>query len=271
MCFGKEGGLLRFDLALVLVAASRRYKRTVNPVGFLARSFIRKVGEIGISAECTKCCLDIGAGSAPYEAELRNFLGVSDYVALDIAPSDRTDVVADCLSLPFECDSLDLVVSFDVIQHLPDADAMLSEVYRALKTGRYLLMTYPFFYPECDAKDFRRWTIEGMRATLLANGFATVLAQRRGGPIFALTCWLTWTIQHAVPGQRRSWRGERSLGGFVRSLVLALVTVPTQLLGWIALGVDRCLSGKGVYMGACVLAQKIDKGAGALEATRDLR
>ena len=253
-----------------LVAASRGYKRFVNPIAFIARAFIRKSGRTLPDQTARRTCLDIGAGIAPYEAVLRTEMHVNNYIALDIAPSDRTSVVADCGRLPFEDGALDLIVSFDVIQHVPDANLMLNEANRVLKPGHHLLLTYPFLYPECDEQDFRRWTIDGMRDMLRANGFETMREQRRGGPLFALTCWLTWAIQHALPGQRKSWRGDRHWTSIARSGLLAVLTLPTQLLGWVALGLDSILRAEGAYMGACVLARKDNAMAAPQERNHDL-
>jgi SAM-dependent methyltransferase len=253
-----------------LVAASREFKRVVNPIAFVARSFIRKGGRALSGHAKKRTCLDIGAGVAPYETVLRNAMHVTDYIALDIAPSDRTNVIADCGRLPFERSALDLVVSFDVIQHVQDANLMLREIHRVLKPGHHLLLTYPFLYPECDVEDFHRWTIDGMREMLRANGFETVLEQRRGGPFFAVACWLTWAIQHTLPGQRKSWRGDKNWSGIVRSGLLALLTLPIQFLGWVALGLDGVLPAGGAYMGACVLALKIDTLAVPQERKHDL-
>lgn len=241
----------------MLVSMARQYKHATNPVGFVARNFIRQAGLQLSGTEATRrSCVDIGAGTAPYAQALRQHMCADPYVAVDIAPSDSTSIVADCAQLPFRSASIDLLVSFDVIQHVPSPQAMLSEAHRVLKSGGCVLLTYPFLYPECDVRDFHRWTVEGMHELLAAHGFEITCAQRRGGAFFAWTCWLTWTLQHLVPGQRRSWRARRNWVSFLRAGVLAALTLPTELLGWLALGLDRILPSQGMYMGACVLARK---------------
>jgi len=88
------------------------------------------------------------------------------YVAVDIAPSWNTTVVADAVCLPFADSSADLVASFEVVQHIQSPDLMISEAVRVLKPGAYLLMTFPFLYAECDFHDYHRWTMEELLAAI---------------------------------------------------------------------------------------------------------
>jgi SAM-dependent methyltransferase len=63
-------------------------------------------------------------------AESRRWFG-----DLPITPVSGTD-------LPFSADSFDIVLSFDVLEHIPDTDAHLREVHRVLRAGGlYLLQT----------------------------------------------------------------------------------------------------------------------------------
>ena len=45
--------------------------------------------------------------------------------------------------LPFEDNSFDIVLSFDVFEHIPDSDGHLQEVARVLKPGGYYLLQTP--------------------------------------------------------------------------------------------------------------------------------
>ncbi|MFA5371202.1 MAG: class I SAM-dependent methyltransferase [Sideroxydans sp.] len=236
-----------------LIQLARHYWKLVNPVAFIARNFISNVARIGVRANN---CLDVGAGTVPYAAHLGRFLGVRDYVAMDVAPTDRCTLVGDGCALPFRDASFELVVSFDVVQHVANSRAMTDEVVRVLKPGGHYLFTFPFLYAECDFHDYHRWTMEGMSDELVRAGLEIVMEQRRGGLFFAATLGVNWFIQHMIPGARRSWRTERTMLGLLRAAFVMFLTVPTLALGWVGLLLDKLLPVRGCYMGGAVLARK---------------
>jgi SAM-dependent methyltransferase len=59
-----------------------------------------------------------------------------------VEPSARL-VHADATCLPLATASLDLVVSFETIEHVPDARAMVLEIHRVLKPGGRLVLSTP--------------------------------------------------------------------------------------------------------------------------------
>jgi SAM-dependent methyltransferase len=241
---------------LLLARLSRAYTRFASPVAFVARRFIRSAAKVGGAAHAAGRCLDVGAGTAPYRSDLNTALGMVHYVSMDIAPSDTTGVVADGCRMPFPGDTFDMAVSFDVIQHVATPNRMLDEMARVVAPGGHILLTFPFLYPECDFHDFHRWTMDGMVHLLRERGLEIVVAERRGGRLFAMACMLNWMMQHAIPGQRRSWRAARTWLGIARAALVVLLTLPTTLLAWAALAVDSVLSPSGLYMGGAILARK---------------
>lgn len=95
--------------------------------------------------------LEIGAGGGFLLEELwwrgfRNLTG-SDITSTSLAEMRRREghidaIGADAESLPFRSRSFDVVISSDVIEHLPQVNSHLSEVHRILRPGgRYLLKT----------------------------------------------------------------------------------------------------------------------------------
>jgi SAM-dependent methyltransferase len=238
----------------MLVGLSRAYTRLSSPVAFLARRFVRRAAVVADRPR--EICVDLGAGWAPYRSEIVAAFGVQQYVPVDVAPAIADAVVADARALPFRADSVDLVVSFDAIQHIAEPERVIAEVARVLRVGGIAIVTYPFMYPECDFHDFQRWTNEGMTDLLIRHGLKPLLCARRGGFAFAAVCGLNWLLQHAVPGQRRSWREARTWYGVVRSALVAALTLPTSLLGWLALLIDAVLPSRGAYMGGAILATR---------------
>jgi SAM-dependent methyltransferase len=84
---------------------------------------------------------------------------------------------ADATNLPLADDSLDLVVAFDVLEHLHDDDSAVREVRRVLKpTGTYLVAVPadPRLWSAHDeaVDHVRRYTRAGLLALLERGGFA---------------------------------------------------------------------------------------------------
>lgn len=243
----------RGSVPSLLRSIHRSYRRITSPVSFLVRRFIARAPDhLGSSPDL---CLDVGAGVSPYRAALVEHLGVRRYVGLEIAPSDATDVVSDAGQLPFSDGCADLAVCFDALQHIPDNARVLDEMARVLRPGGCLLVSFPFVYGECDVRDLYRWTLSGMTGELERRGFRVLVAQSRGGPLFAVASLVHWTIQHLVPGGRRTWRAERSAWSTAREALLLVLTLPTLALQWLALGLDSLLPSNGLYAGGLVLAR----------------
>jgi SAM-dependent methyltransferase len=98
--------------------------------------------------------LEIGAGSA---LALRTFLNtrpaargvamemspVSLQAATQGGPSSLSAIAGDALRLPF-CDrSLDAVIAFEVIEHLPDVATALEEMLRVVRRPGYIIIGLP--------------------------------------------------------------------------------------------------------------------------------
>nr|WP_314070995.1 methyltransferase domain-containing protein [uncultured Roseococcus sp.] len=74
------------------------------------------------------------------------FLVGSEYLGPDHAPGEIVNGLRheDMQRLSFPDESLDLILSFDVLEHVPDAQRSLAELWRCLKPGGSLLFTAPF-------------------------------------------------------------------------------------------------------------------------------
>ena len=94
------------------------------------------------------------------------------------------DVFGDAQSLPFRSGSVDRVFLMEVLEHLPDPDSCMQEIFRILRKNGTLVLTTPFLYPIHDAPlDFRRWTAHGLEYLASRQGFRLESLTPRGRPV----------------------------------------------------------------------------------------
>ncbi|MBV9761126.1 MAG: methyltransferase domain-containing protein [Acidobacteriaceae bacterium] len=111
--------------------------------------------------------LDAGAGeSTPY----RSLFGHLKYESADTA-GDAT-YKGDIASLPVKGNRFDLILSTQLLEHVPQPAAVLGELFRVLKPGCRLWLTTPLFYEEhMQPYDYFRYTRFGLRRLFEDAGF----------------------------------------------------------------------------------------------------
>jgi len=117
--------------------------------------------------------LDIGCGAKPYLPFVAPF--AERYIGVDAVEGPYVDHVIAAEKLPFEDESFDLVLCTQVLEHVNDPTAVLSEIRRVLRPGGgALISTHGVFLyhpdpPESD-RDYWRWTHSGLRRALTQTG-----------------------------------------------------------------------------------------------------
>ncbi len=138
--------------------------------------------------------LDFGCGSRPYE---RWFTGAgAHYRGADIDGEHevriRDDGTLDCGGAEY-----DLVASFQVLEHVWDIATYLREARRALREDGWLLLsthgTWLYHPHPCD---YRRWTAEGLRREVEAQGFRLVRMEPVVGPLAWTTVFRSLGAAH---------------------------------------------------------------------------
>jgi SAM-dependent methyltransferase len=148
----------------------RLYPKIYDP-NFLHLFFLRK--KINVYAkQCYGTVVDYGAGSKPYQSLFRN---VSKYIGADFYTIDSCDVnLRPDVGLPIKDEFADFVVSFQVLEHVPDIKLYLSECYRILRPNGCLILTthgsWPY-HPGPNNDDFWRWTGAGIELVIQKNNF----------------------------------------------------------------------------------------------------
>lgn len=88
--------------------------------------------------------------------------------------------------LPFRDAAFDGAICAEVLEHVPDADALLQEIRRVLRPGGRLICTVPFvFHFHSDPADFRRFSPPGLARALVRAGFEVEFKAGIGGKVVA--------------------------------------------------------------------------------------
>src|SRR5580704_5574447 len=154
----------------------------------MAREIRRLAAELGAKGAVV---IDYGCGNMPYrplfQAAGARYLGADFEGTPDIAiaPDGRIDA-ADA--------SADVVVSFQVLEHVRDLARYFAEIRRVLKPGgRLLLSTHGTWLYHPHPEDHRRWTRQGLVTELEGFGFAVTECAPVAGP-------LAWTTVLRLTG-----------------------------------------------------------------------
>ena len=134
--------------------------------------------------------LDAGCGVG-YGAEMIARAGASRVVGIDLAPeaiataSERAGELADfqvgdVQDLPFDEGSFDLVVCFEVLEHLEDPEPAITALKGVLREGGLLIVSSPNrgVYPPGNPHHLHEFTLEELRDALTAR-FANVVLMRQ--------------------------------------------------------------------------------------------
>ena len=131
--------------------------------------------------------LDYGSGTAPYKELLRNH--IEKYIGADISTKDGADlVVAENEPIPLPNNSVNIVLSTQVLEHVKDVPFYLKETYRVLKKDGIVIISthgiWPYHpYPE----DYNRWTRPGLINSLESTGFNILQIDSILGPLASAT------------------------------------------------------------------------------------
>lgn len=137
--------------------------------------------------------IDLGCGTAPYKKDI---IKVADeYIGVDWKNSLHNQTCVDVLAdltkrLPFDDGYADTVVSFQVMEHLPEPKFFLSECHRILKGGGMLFITVPFMWHVHEAPhDYYRYTRYGLEYMLEKVRFSEIEIKENTG------FWQMWILK----------------------------------------------------------------------------
>ena len=175
--------------------------------------------------------VDVGCGSRPYEAIFVDHVDrVDRYIGIDLNPdrygSAEIDVVSDSTALPIATESVDTVLSNQVLEHLREPGIAVDEMARILKPGGVAIITAPHIWGvHEEPHDYYRFTPFGLR----------YLAERAGLRVEAVDALAGFWV---TTGARFCYYIERFDRGPLRP-VIAIVNYLTQSCAFVLDHLDR--------------------------------
>jgi dolichol-phosphate mannosyltransferase len=112
--------------------------------------------------------LDIGCGSSRIIVDLKDAVGMDilERKLRFLKPKHDKLLLASTFALPFVDQSFDVVINSQVIEHIPEDPAIMSEMWRVMRPGGTLILGTP---------DYGRWSwvaLEWMYGKVLEGGYA---------------------------------------------------------------------------------------------------
>ncbi len=136
-----------------------KFSIIINPYHIARRGLYREI--LNLADQIKGRTLDFGCGSKPYQDLFKKS---ECYIGIDVRSSghdhgnSKIDIFFDGETIPIQNNSLDCVVSFQVLEHVFDIDSALTEMHRTLKPEGLLLITVPFAWDEHEIpNDFKRY------------------------------------------------------------------------------------------------------------------
>ena len=131
--------------------------------------------------------VDFGCGDMPYRSLVGN---TENYIGLDVDEAQKYGFSSegvlyyDGKDIPLDDESVDLVYSVQVFQHIKELDYSIAEINRILKNRGELCFTVPMCHPiHYDPYDFRRFTVYGIEEMLKERGFDDIEIKGSNRPI----------------------------------------------------------------------------------------
>jgi len=155
--------------------------------------------------------LDIGCGKMPYKKFILENSKVSEYIGLDIETAIvydhnvKPDFTWNGHKMPFENASFDCAFGTEVLEHCPEPEIVLKEVFRILKPNGVFFFTVPFLWNLHEVPhDEYRYTPFSLERHLKNSGFTEINIKATGGWHASMAQMIgLWLNRSGIPSFKR--------------------------------------------------------------------
>ncbi len=220
--FGRLYSLLLYFLSPV--QSSMAFRRTM-------RDMLRSNGE-------DRVIVNLGSGPSYLH-------GRKDIINVDIFAFDHVDVLSDAVDLPFEKETVDLLINVAMLEHACHPELIIKEMHRVLKRNGQFFCYVPFIVPYHAAPDdFFRWTISGCKRQF--SEFSDIDVFVGSGP----TSGMLWVLQEWLATFCSF--GNKVIHDILL-LIIMVVTAPVKLIDFL---IERFPNARNIASGFCIVGKK---------------
>ena len=222
---------------------------------FPIRYYLKKdIKDVARRHDFSGSVLDFGCGSKPFS----NLFQKSKYEGIDFKnysantnfPQGKPDYFFDDKYLenflmPFVSGHFDHSVSFQVLEHHPEPEIMISEMARIIKKNGKILLSFPLIYSlHEEPNDFQRFTEHKIRKILTKNGCEVIEIKKQGALWSACAMLLNEQLNHFAAKSKINYAFS------------SIAYIPLLFFQYLCLLLDRVIRTEITFINYMVLAQK---------------
>jgi len=170
--------------------------------------------------------LDVGGRIQPYRALLGD--RCVTYLAIDVCPTPLVDVIGQAESLPFPDRQFDLIFCTQVLEYVAEPPLVISEIYRTLKIGGFLLLSAPAVFPRDSETEY--WRFLPCALKRLLSSFSSIEVVPEGN---SLVGFIRTTNVCLV-----SFAKPAAFGRLLRFSAIPFLNLLGAFLQWVTPGAD---------------------------------
>lgn len=234
---------------------SKKFRFHISPYFLIKFYLVRDIQYINKKYDFRGSFLDIGCGSKPYR-DLFN--SIVEYAGIDFKeysvnkdfPAGKpdyffSDEYVKTLTLPFRNESFDNVVAFQVLEHHPNPQKLICEIFRVVKNKGYILLTAPFLGGIHEGPyDYQRFTKYGL-IELFKSHKCEILEIKEQGALFS-------TISMLLNEYLNNFAAKTKLFYFIS----VLIYLPFLLLSYASLPLDKIFKSDKIFFNYLILVKK---------------
>ena len=160
-----------------------------------------RISELIENFDVDGIAINLGSGQDDYDG----------FVNIDLGSYKPVDIVADLKDIPFNDNSVDLVASNSVLEHIYEFQKVIEEVYRILRPNGYFYLCVPSSCLRHHEFDYHRWTTAGLMK-LMEGKFEVIENGPARGVGYALITYVEALISYKIKSRiikkiiSRLWR-----------------------------------------------------------------